>query len=213
MAERLYNLPKAPWHRYAHRHAQKHFICSIRFQIPSEPQALPQSLPAGNLVPRMAPGTHRALCGCLSSHSRLPTPWPTQPHLQEGTRCPVNLFGSSQPSSSSKTKNAPSPAYRWRPNGVSQVHLLKGKGTHHLQAERNQRHFYLQGKKVSGSDVLRSGADNQEARVDPLKKKLIFHTKPKPDTSTNLQFRSRPTQMCADLFDFEIRLPPFYGSK
>lgn len=110
MAERLYNLPKAPWHRYAHRHAQKHFICSIRFQIPSAPRALPQSLPA---VPRMAPGTHRALCGCLSSHSRLPTPWPTQPHLQEGTRCPVNLFGSSQPSSSSKMKNAPSPAYRW----------------------------------------------------------------------------------------------------
>ena len=62
-----------------------------------------------------------------------------------------------------------------RPNGISQVHLLKGKGTHHLQAERNQRHLYLQGKKVSGSDVLRSGADNQEARVDPLKKINIPH--------------------------------------
>lgn len=164
----------------------------------------------------MAPSTYRALCGYLSSLSGLPTPCPTQlPSLpQEGTGCPVNLFSSLHPSSSSKMKNAPSPVYHWRPNGVSQAHLLKGKETHHLQAEGNQRHFYLQGEKVSGSDPLLSVAGNQEARVDPFKKNLIFHTKPKPDTTETSRLEAAQHK-CVQTYvtDSEICLPLSYGSK
>ena len=120
-------------------------MSSIRLEIPWEPQALLHSPLAGKLGPGTESGTCWALCECLSSHSPFPTPWPIQSHLQEKTRGVSQSFWLFTTKFIRKNLNAPSPVYRLRPNGISQVHLLKGKENHHMQAKKTQRQFYLKG--------------------------------------------------------------------
>ena len=94
------------------------------------------------LAQSQAHAGHSESASPATQHSPHPAP---PSHLQGRTRNACHSFRSLTTKFIRKNLNAPSPAFRSRPNGISQVHLLKGKENHHMQAKKTQRQFYLKG--------------------------------------------------------------------
>lgn len=125
--------------------------------------------------------------GAFPATHRSPHPAPPSPTCKREHTAPASLFGSSQPSSSSKTE-IPKPCLpletKWNFTGSS----LERKRKPSPAGKEEPKTVLLKRKKKKflGFEPLLSVADNQETGVGCFKNKLIFHVKPKPDRSINL---------------------------